>query len=415
MVSTLLLCGDFAAHTGLSRVNEAIAAGLADRGWEIAVLAINYHGDAHPAQQRHRLYPAIGGGDSHGVGRIAAITEHVKPDVLLMVHDPWIISAWLSALHTGLPVEQDVPPAVAYIPVDGIGLNPAHVEPLNRLAAAITYTQFGRIQLRAAGLDAPCHVLPHGIDLDLFKPVDKAEARAHLGMDQDTFAVLVLDQNQPRKRLDIAFEAFAQFAMDKPETVKLIYHGPPVAHTGWDVVAMASDLGISERLLLSSRHITQTRGVKDDHMRIVYSACDVKLSTTSGEGWGLTTMEAMACGLPCIAPDFAALAEWARPAALLVPTPTRMRHCGEYDDAGINTVGRVPEVGAAAVALERIYTSASDRAYGRAKGLALVADPRYRWANIAGAFDHVLHSAMIDAVVGYVMPQEFADRSEVAA
>lgn len=389
----LLLCGDFAAHTGLSVVGEALANGLSDRGWEISVLAINYHGDPTPLQARYALYPAEGGGDPRGVGRITQIVQHTKPDAILAIHDPWLIAAWLHALQTELPLETLVPPMVGYMAVDGMGLNSAHVTPLNGLAAAVAYTQFGRSELRRAGLTAPCHVLPHGIDREVFYPVEKSEARAQLGMDQDTYACLVFDANQPRKRLDIAFESFAAFARNKPENVKLLYHGPRISVNGWDIEAMAQDLGMHERLLLSSRFITPTRGVRTDHLRTIYSACDVKLSTSSGEGWGLTTMEAMACGLPCIVPDFAALGEWAEGVALCVPATIRVRHCGEMDGSGINTVGRVPEVTAVVEALETLYQDRNTGDNMTARGLTLMSDPRYDWANVTAAFDLVLKEA----------------------
>lgn len=387
MMPTVLIAGDFAAHTGFSRVNEALAAELSARGWDIAVLAINYMGDATPLQSRYRLYPAYGGGDLFGVGRVAKMVQHVQPDALLLVHDPWIVSAWLAELPL------DAPPAVAYVPIDGQGVAPAHVAPLSRCATVAAYTRFGAAELARGGCAAPIAIIPHGIDLELFAPLEQSEARARLGMDPATYAVLVCDQNQPRKRLDIAFEAFARFAQGKPETVKLLYHGPIATENGWDVEAMAADLGIAERLLLSSRHITQRRGVADDHMRVIYGACDVKLSTTSGEGWGLTTMEAMACGLPCIAPAFGALAEWAAPAAFLTPAPIAVRHCGRFGDTGINTVGRVPEVDGVARALTFLYHDAGSREEQCAAGLALVANPRYRWTNIGAAFDALLRNA----------------------
>lgn len=393
----LLIAGDFAAHTGLSVVNEALAGGLSRRGWDIAVLAINFHGDPTPLAQRYRLYPAFGGGDQWGVGRIGQIVQKEQPDCVLMVHDAWIVSAWLHALDDAL--EQPLPPCVGYIPVDGVGLNVAHVSPLNDLRAAIAYTQFGRNELRRAGLAAPCHVLPHGIDRERFYPLGQADARAQLGMDPDTYAVLVFDANQPRKRLDIAFAAFARFALGKPDHVKLVYHGPTLTKNGWDVEAMAADLGIHDRLQLSSRYITVRRGVPADHLRVIYSACDLKLSTTSGEGWGLTTMEAMACGLPCIVPDFAALGEWAEGAAWCVPAPITLRHCGEFEGHGINHAGKVPEVGAVVHALETLYQDRNARDNLAARGLTLVDNPRYAWANITTAFDAVLREACAPATL----------------
>ncbi len=384
----LLIAGDFAAHTGFARVNEAIANELAAHGWDISVMAINYMGDATPLQQHYALYPAHGGGDQWGVERIASLCQHVQPDALLLVHDPWIVSAWLRTLG------DEAPPAVAYVPVDGQGVPSHHVRPLSACQVVAAYTRFGASELVRAGCEAPIIIIPHGIDLQTFYPIDQAEARAQLGIDADTYAVLVFDQNQPRKRLDIAFEAFARFAIDKPATVKLLYHGPMRTQNGWDVEAMADDLGISDRLMLSSRHLTARRGVKETHLRVIYSACDVRLSTTAGEGWSLPTMEAMACGLPNIAPDFGALGEWARDAALLVPAPHAVRHCGTFDGVGINTVGRVPEVDQVADMLGIFYEVPEQRAFYRERGLALVSDPRYAWSNIGAAFDGLLRQAV---------------------
>lgn len=379
----LLLCGDFACHTGLARVCEALADGLEGLGWSISVLAVNYHGDATPLQQRYAIYPAEGGGDPWGAGRIAGMVKHTKADAILMVHDAWNASALIEELPPGSP------PVICYVPVDGESLNPVHVEPLNSAAHVIAYTQFGKKELRLAGLDAACSILPHGVDLDLFRPLPQTDARRIVGLRQDVYAVVILDQNQPRKRLDIAFEAFARFAQDKPEHVILVYHGPLKTRNGWDIEAMVDDLGLGERFVATTRRATPTAGVPADRMAALYSMCDVRLSATSGEGWGLPTMEAMACGLPNVAPDFAALGEWARDAALLVEAPVKLRHCG-----GINTVGRCATPEGLAAALETVYRDAELRAILAARGLALVGQARYRWETIAGQFDAVLRKAV---------------------
>src|SRR5262249_48894426 len=152
-------------------------------------------------------------------------------------------------------------------------------------------------------------------------------------------------------------------------------------------------------LITTTRHITPTRGVPVERLHVLYSMCDVKLTCTSGEGWGLTTMEAMACGLPSIAPDFAALGEWAGGAARMIEAPLALRHCGSRidDDGhghGINTVGRVPRVEDAAEALEDLYRHPWLRDELRARGLALVQEERFRWEAIALQFDQVLRSAI---------------------
>lgn len=388
----LLLCGDFAVHSGFATVNEALAACLRAFDWDIAVLAVNYDGDPHPLLAYHRLYPASNNGDSMGIRRIAEVCAIEQPDVVLLVNDPWIVRLYLAALAR----EIAPPPIVAYMPVDATGLRRRDVEPLNKLAHAIAYTHFGLGQLRAAGLEVEASIIGHGIDLDIFHSVGAAEARHRAGIERDTFAVLVLDRNQARKRLDIAFDAFARFAADKPPHVKLVYHGAlsDETRTGWAIEDMAADLGIGSRLILTARDLQPLRGVDTQDMRTIYSMCDVKLSTTSGEGWGLTIMEAMACGVPNVLPRNSALAEWAVEAALFVDAPIKTRHAG-----GINTVGRVPHSEDVAAALDDLYWHEHLRGELRERGLNLVNQERFRWEVIARQFDHLLSLAVEESHV----------------
>jgi len=376
----LLIVGDFVKATGFARVNEALAAQLSDR-WDIAVLAVNYKGDHSEQQQRYRLYPAFLGGDVHGVGRLADIIRVEQPAVCLFVCDPWIGADYAKALST----IQSAPPSVLYTPVDATELRRIDVVPLNRYQTVIAYTQFGANELRASGYSGELEVIPHGIDLDLFRPIDQGIARETARLPPNTFAVLVLDQNNPRKRLDIAFDAFARFAKDKPASVKLIYHGPLGGQNRWDIMGMAEDLHIDDRLVLPRR---DGLPIPHDQLAYLYSMCDVKLSTTSGEGWGLTTMEAMACGLPNIVPDFAALGEWARLAVYRIPAVTPLRH------VEINTVGKSPTAEDACRALEDVYRYGEQRAALREAGLALVAQPEYQWPRIADQFDSVLRASV---------------------
>lgn len=377
----LLLYGDFACHSGFARVNEALARELAALGWDIAVLANNYTGDAHPLQLRYRLYPlGTPRTPTEAQIRFATVAERERPDVILVVNDPWIVRRCLTSSV----------PMVAYMPVDGVGLRRSQIEPLNSLAHAIAYTEFGLGELRQAGYAGAASVIPHGIDTDMFYPIDQAEARARARMDREAFAVLVFDRNQARKRLDIAFDAFARFAADKPDSVKLVYHGSLMDESwGWAIEEMAADLGIGDRLILTGRDMEPLRGVAMDQLRLIYSMCDVKLSTSSGEGWGLTTFEAMACGLPCIVPDHSAYHEWCEDAALLIEAPIVVRHAG-----GINTVGRVPYAETAAEALETLYSHAECRKRFAARGLTLVDRDCYRWPIIAQQFDAVLRAAV---------------------
>src|SRR5262245_45266218 len=282
-----LLIGDFVRPSGFQRVNEAIAAGLAERGWRVDVLAVNYSGDPTPLAQRYRLYPAAANGsDPMGVMRLPHVLAHTKPDVVLIVNDPWILPNYCAALP------EEHPPVVAYTPVDAPGINPVMLAGLERLTHLVAYTAFGAQELLAAGVPGPIGVIPHGIDLATFAPMDQALARATLGVPPDGFYVLVADQNQPRKRFDLAIAAFARFAAQVPDAY-LLLHTQPVSEWGWDLRHLCWRAGVDTRTIFTNRGGM----VPDEVLRVVYACADVRLSATMGGGWELTIMEAMACGL----------------------------------------------------------------------------------------------------------------------
>ena len=58
----------------------------------------------------------------------------------------------------------------------------------------IAMSKFGVEETHKAGLD--CMYVPHGVDTNVFKPGDKAEARQRLGLPQDKFIVGTVAMNK---------------------------------------------------------------------------------------------------------------------------------------------------------------------------------------------------------------------------
>lgn len=392
----LLIAGDAVKHTGFARVVEALAAVLAALGWDVAIMALNWHGDHTELARRYRMYPAATDGTVHGFYRLSGVIAQERPDVVLIVNDPNVVDTYLEALESsGLPA---LPPIVAYMPMDGMGINPAALGRLPHLAAWVAYTEFGLRELAEAvpGLaERPAAVIPHGIDLGTFAPVDRAAARAEVNLPErfrDGFGVLLVDRNGPRKALDAAFRAFARFAETAPDAF-LVYHGA-AKDEGWDLDHLAERLGIERRVILTGgRWMTPGSGVTVEAMRTIYSLADVKLSSAWGEGWGLTTMEAMACGVPCVVPDFAALGEWAADGALLVRVDSEEPVTAP---GGLNVEYHPARIRDMAEALGYLYAHPAVREALRARGLALVAQERYRWETIGAHFDRVLSVALAE-------------------
>jgi D-inositol-3-phosphate glycosyltransferase len=114
------------------------------------------------------------------------------------------------------------------------------------------------------------------------------------------------------------------------------------------------------------------------------------ITTTQGEGWGLTTMESMACGVPNIVPDWSALGEWVPDdCAIKVPCTSTI-----VTPTGINVVGGIPDESRFIEALQTMYGTvemASETSEQcRDNALKLVAQDQFRWENIGQRFAEVL-------------------------
>lgn len=124
-------------------------------------------------------------------------------------------------------------------------------------------------------------------------------------------------------------------------------------------------------------------------MAETYNCFDLNVSTTQGEGFGLTTLESMACGVPQILPDWSALGDWAKGAALMVPCPTT--HIGP---PYVNVIGGVPDEAKFIDALDLMYRNPSTRAEHALAALGRAAEPRFAWPAVGAAYLDILNSLL---------------------
>lgn len=374
----ILWIGDAVVPTGFGTVTHSVLEQLC-QDWDVVVSGVNYDGSPHP--HPYTILPACQGGDMWGINHFRQLCARQAPDAVIINNDWWNVAAFLREAPAGVPV-------IAYMPVDGANLNPAVVPQLNQLAAAVWYTSFGHREAVNAGFRGPRHIIPHGLDARRFHPVDRGVARRllELPVPEDAFIVGNVNRNQPRKRLDLTLQYFARWVQQ---------HQVPDAHlllhcarqdVGWDLESVARYYGIGSRLLFTGGgHMRDA--VDSSMLPLIYSAMDVQVSTTLGEGWGLTTMEGMACGVPQIVPDWAALGEWAAP-AVKVPCPTALVH------PEINTVGAVADKDAFVTALQDLYTDAGRRRQISRQSLRFVRQRRFQWATVAQQMEEVLEQVI---------------------
>jgi glycosyltransferase involved in cell wall biosynthesis len=140
------------------------------------------------------------------------------------------------------------------------------------------------------------HVVPNGLDPDVFSPGDGAEARAELGLGGG-IVFLWLGRMYPGKGVDVAIRALAQAGGD----ARLVLVGDGESRSALE--GLASSLGLQDRVLFAG---AQPRERVPSYLR---AADALVFPTRLPEAAGLAPLQAMACALPVVASRIGALPE----------------------------------------------------------------------------------------------------------
>lgn len=377
----LLWIGDAVASTGFARCTHKTLE-VVERDWDVVVLGLNYFGDPH--SYPYKIYPCYPGGDFFGVRRVREIMRLEKPDLIVIQNDPWNIRPYMEMIRE----ESETIPVVGAIAVDGLNCRGTE---LNLLDACVFWTNFGLNEARAGGFTKPGFVVPLGVDESIYFPRSRQECREQvLGIPElaDAFIVGHVARNQPRKRLDLTIRYFCQWlAKSQVQDAYLMLHVAPTGDVGYDLRQLfryyKERYQLGKRLILSEPD--PGKGDPEEKVAAIYGCFDVLFTTTQGEGWGLPVLEAMACGVPAIVPDWSALGDWAAPAAYLVPCTSTSATFN-----GVNVIGGIMDEGRAIAALDHMYSLPALRERYRKAGIALAARPDYRWPAIGAAFCEAL-------------------------
>ncbi len=373
----LLWIGDVLVPTGFATVTHEVLNHL-HHEWEVVVSGVNYDGSPH--ELPYPVMPAWQGGDMWGMNRFQHLCTEFDPAAVVINNDWWNVAPFAKIAPAGVPI-------IGYMPVDGGNLDPGAMAELSKLHAAVWYTGFGHRAACAAGFTGGRHIIPHGIDVEVFQPTDRHAARRRLGLKVPSNAFIVgnINRNQPRKRLDLTIQIFAAWIKQHDITnAHLLLHCAE-KDTGWDLRRVAAYYGVADRLILTGAE--DIRDLQDARrLKFIYNCLDVQMTTTLGEGWGLTTMEGMACGIPQIVPDSSALGEWATP-AVKIPCSRTLIH------PEINTTGALVDEAPFVDALQVLYHSKATRSRLAAQGLEHVFSDAFRWKNVARQFRALLTAA----------------------
>lgn len=394
----LLVFGDAGCHTGFAQVIHRIGERLVDQyGWDIHVIASNYRGDYFPTNLK--LYPATQNqpGDVYGMSRYLDLLGKVMPDALLFLNDPAIVlnslfnNPWDTERVIWRGVQNETtfykPPILAYLPIDGYE-SPGSWDMLKTRVQRIAMSHHGQ----SAMPEAP--VIWHGVDNNVFKPRDKKAAKKALGFDPERFLVLRVDKNSTRKDYPSSWKALRPLLRKYPD-IDVHFHCQPRPIDGYDLyAAMWNDGDIRDRVTFSP-NLGGFLGWGDEQLATLYSAADLFISTSWGEGFGLTILEAMASGTAVIAGDHSAVSEVVGPGGVLIPPAGRITVPMSQEQC-------LPDIGAFTREIEHLYQAGGVRRKLAAAGVEH--SKQFSWDVAADKFNDLLLAEIAKPVEQAAVP-----------
>lgn len=185
-------------------------------------------------------------------------------------------------------------------------------------AVPIAMSRFGERLLFEAGLD-PVYI-PLAVDTNVYRPTptlpvngEDKPVRQLLGIPDDAFVVGMVAMNKgwarDRKGFNEAFRAFGQFWKAHPEAVLFLHAEKYGAAEGQNLVELAQHCSIPDHAIVWCDQYAYRLGAPAEVMAATYTAMDVLLAPSHGEGFCVPLIEAQACGTPVIATDFSAQPE----------------------------------------------------------------------------------------------------------
>jgi D-inositol-3-phosphate glycosyltransferase len=315
----LCYCDSPTCATGFGSVSRNVLEQLYKTGnYDIDIFGINYHGTPHSLP--YKIWPAMDHqtGDPYGRRKFCYFALEHDFDILWVLQDTFIVD-FLPELISHLKSNRTKPfRTIMYYPIDSI-LKETWYNNINIVDRLIAYTDFGKqafinqnIKHEQGGILRDVDVIYHGVDTNTFKvlsDIDVASFRKnYFSYNSSKFIFMNINRNQQRKDIPRTIHAFKLFNQQVPNSL-LYLHMCPVDQ-GWNIPELLKeyDLTLGKEVVLPEK-MEPNQGYPINIINYLYNSSDCVISTTLGEGFGISWLEAMACKIPTIMPNNTAMKE----------------------------------------------------------------------------------------------------------
>jgi glycosyltransferase involved in cell wall biosynthesis len=297
MTKKIAVISDFDTNgSGYKYIAANLLSELSPYGYDIKVAGCYYRGEEY-----NYPFSVIPCGSPQDAVAIANNLHYLwQPDALLVLADiPLQLQIFQETQKFGKPY-------VAITPLENPPLTMIWAAGLIGMSSVFFISELGKQAALTAGVSSAEHLFV-GIDHKVWKPrtpQDKPNLRKILGIDEDTFVILTVADNQERKNLWAGMNAVAKLKRDFPDKkIKYILVTTEQSVYGWKLRDLAVSEGISKEVQL------YRRGMPTEDLWGLYAIADVYLQSSKAEGLGLPLLEAMSVGIPVVATNTGAMTE----------------------------------------------------------------------------------------------------------
>jgi hypothetical protein len=315
----LLICDDIRVHSGVATVAREMVLNTAQHfNWVQVAGAIN-----HPEKGKKldisqdtnintgltdasvQIYPVDGYGDPNLIRQLIKIE---KPDAIFLITDPRYFM-WLFQVEN--EIRRKIP--IVYLNIWDDYPAPMYNRPYYEACDALLGISKQTVNINKLVLgdkvkDKLIEYVPHGLNHDIFKPIDNTdpefvEFKKQLfnGREFD-FVLFFNSRNIRRKQIPDTLVAYKYFIDSLPEEkankCAFVLHTQVVDDNGTDLGAVCEflfDNNPKYNIIFSEKPLPPNQ------MNYLYNASDVQILLTSNEGWGLSLTEALLAGKMIIA------------------------------------------------------------------------------------------------------------------
>lgn len=320
----VLAWGDYCASTGFGTVMSNIMRQLdATNNYEIDVVGINYDGGVYDKEKwPGNVWPAISAlrmqgpyHDYHGRQVFLDQLSSRDYDVVFIVQDTFIVLPIVEKILELQRLKPNSFSTIFYYPFDCTPPEEWVAQCVANFDFPVAYTEYAKnLSINVVGDRAKNHsVIYHGTNTSDFHPLDNRDELRNLIFPpfKDKFIVTNINRNQSRKDLSRSFMVLKELK-DRGHNDIILYLHSQETDFGGSLLQLSRNFGLvpgEDWTLPNPQQFSSHMGFPIEVVNQIYNASDCFLTTTHGEGWGLSITEAMAAKLPVVAPDNTSLPE----------------------------------------------------------------------------------------------------------